>query len=157
MILETSLIDRSTQAVIPSKQQILPRHSHAVAVLTCWQSSTGSTNSHSNPALSNNIVHKAVYDKAPKSLIRVATQINAPPYTNVWVLVTMPASGLLVIQHHFPCLSRHKTLAALGIVDVPPRLLFYATIRAFSDVARHHPKHMVIAHTEPSSPTTYYC
>lgn len=107
-------------------------------------------------ALSNDTTHKAFYEDLKTNPISVTRQTSVPPRTAAQILVTRTSSELLWIPPYFQCFSRHTTLAASEIMDVPPCQPFYGTLRSCLDRPRHLPKHMVVAHTELSSPTSYH-
>lgn len=108
-------------------------------------------------ALGKSTGHEVVYDGFTTDPIEVARQIIVLPYIAAKALVTTAASGLLVIQPHFPCLPRYTIQAARGMMDDPPDLPFYITASSFSDVPRHLTKHAVVARTKPTPPTICHC
>lgn len=52
------------------------------------------------------------------------------------------------IQPHLKCFFCRTTLTESKTMRVTPQLPIYITASSFSDMLRHLPKHMVLAHTE---------
>lgn len=72
------------------------------------------------------------------------------------MLRTTIPSQLPLIQPHFQGFFRHTTFAACKNMDVSLCISFFITVRNFSNMAQFLLKHMVVARTEPPSPSIYH-
>lgn len=157
MLLGTMFIDCFIWKIISTQRKSLPSHSHPVKLLACWRSSAAATTNRSSIALNDDTTRKTVYDGFVTSHIRVPRQIITLRHITAQVLGLTPALILLLKQPHFQCFYRRTTLAGRRIMDTSLRLPFYTTMGSFLDMPQHLPKCMLIAHTEPPSPTIYHC
>lgn len=148
------------QEIFPLEREIKSWHSRPVAILQPQRS----------PAMvTTHIMSRALVDdsgtKVAQSPIRVARQITVSPNTEAQAPISTQTLELSATQPQFRCLYHPKTFSTSGIMNVPPppptlsspSHPFYVTIRTFSHKAQHHPKHMVVAPTEPTPPTICYC
>lgn len=89
-----------------------------------------------------NMSHDAAYD-----VIRFARQIVKQPYTHYQVLLSTELHSLLSVETRAMLISRHSTLTAHVIIDIPPGRPFNILVGNVSDREAHLRKHMMIANT----------
>lgn len=157
-ILHVSLfVDRFIREIFPSELKIVPCHSHTAAILARRRPFAAAATNLLNPALSDGTTRKTVHKNLKTNPIKIVKQNIIPLRTAAQVLVTITASKLLLIQPHFQSFSHHTTLTPRRTMDAPPRVTFYTTVSNFSDIPQHLKKHMVIAPTDPLTPTIQHC
>lgn len=157
MPLSTSSVVRFIRELFSLKWRIVLWHLHSVEILSQqWSPATAKT--HILSPLQATIPHpEPSTTRFTTNSIHTARQIPVTPSTAAQVLVATPASELLVMQPHFKCLTRQRTLTERKIMDVSPRQPFYIIINNLSHIAQHLPKHMVVAYTEPAPIAIYHC